>query len=71
MAENAARSASFLLKVKGLPLPWCSGGTLPHGVCCKKNQQRGLTFHFLPVIVTVRKQGTFPLNIEYIKVTRL
>ena len=28
MAENAARSASFLLTVKGSPLPWCSGGTL-------------------------------------------
>ena len=33
MAENAARSASFLLNIKGLPLPWCSGGTLPHTVC--------------------------------------
>ena len=33
MAENAAHSASFLLNVKGLPLPWCSGGTLPHTVC--------------------------------------
>ena len=27
MAENAAQSASFLLKVKGLPLPWSGGGT--------------------------------------------
>ena len=58
------------VKVFSLFLRQCCG-TLPHGVCCKKNQQQGLTFHFLPVIVTVRKQGTFPLNIEYIKVTRL